>query len=94
MVLVDPWHVLMAIYVILNIAAFSMYGIDKNRAVRVERRISESSLLSVSLVGAFGAAAGMRVFRHKTRKPLFKLVYLFLALNIAVIVLISAGPII
>ena len=57
----------------VNLAAFALFGIDKRRAKRRARRIPEAVLLgSVVLGGGVGALAGMRLFRHKTRKPRFR----------------------
>ena len=57
----------------INVAAFTMYGIDKSRAMRGRWRIPENTLLGVVVLGGgLGALAGMQVFRHKTRKPKFR----------------------
>ena len=62
-------------YVVVNLVAFIMYGIDKNRAIKKEWRISEKSQILVSLAGgAFGALLGMHVIRHKTRHIKFQLI--------------------
>lgn len=54
--------------ILINIAAFGIYGMDKARAVRGAFRISEKKLLLLAAAGgAFGAFLGMRIFRHKTR---------------------------
>lgn len=56
----------------INFIAFAAFGIDKTRAERGERRISEGTLIGfVSLGGIFGALAGRKAFRHKTRKSRF-----------------------
>ena len=56
----------------VNVFSFVLYGIDKLRAKRGLWRIPESALiLSVILGGGIGGYLGMRVFHHKTRKPLF-----------------------
>lgn len=68
-----------------NILAFGQFYLDKRRAAARRRRTPESTLLLLSLLGPFGAYAGMKAFRHKTRKlkfqlvPLFAVVHLFLA---------------
>lgn len=52
---------------VLSVATFCAYGIDKRRAKKGLRRISEKTLLSLSLLGgAIGGLAGMFKFRHKT----------------------------
>ena len=58
-------------YVLINLAVFAFYGIDKAKAVRNEWRISEKSLITAALFGAPGALIAMFVFRHKIRKPKF-----------------------
>ena len=58
-------------YLLVNLAVFAFYGIDKAKAVRNEWRISEKSLIGAALLGAPGALLAMFVFRHKIRKPKF-----------------------
>ncbi len=82
MVLSTALIVFLTAYFIVNLAAFIMYGVDKRRAIKEEWRISEASLLTASFFGAVGALAGMKAFRHKTQKRKFKVVYLFLILNL------------
>lgn len=49
-----------------------MYGIDKKKAIKGRWRISETSLLALSLFGGgIGSMLGMNIFRHKTKKPKF-----------------------
>ena len=58
---------------VINIIAFALYGIDKGRAIRGRWRIPENTLIGVTVLGGgLGALAGMQVFRHKTRKPKFR----------------------
>ena len=77
--------IVIAVFVILNIISFLMYLSDKNKAVKGKRRTPEKTLLIVSLVGPFGAAAGMSYARHKTKKAKFKLVYVFMLIHIVAI---------
>lgn len=50
-----------------NVLAFGLYATDKRRAYYNLWRIPEFILLGVALVGgAYGAGAGMLLFRHKT----------------------------
>ncbi|MCR5624074.1 MAG: DUF1294 domain-containing protein [Lachnospiraceae bacterium] len=61
-------------FIIINIVALVMYGVDKDKAQKGKRRISEKTLLTLAAVGgAFGALIGMRTFNHKTRKTRFAL---------------------
>jgi uncharacterized membrane protein YsdA (DUF1294 family) len=56
----------------LNFATFVAFAIDKAKARAGERRIAESTLLMLALVGGTpGAYAGRHAFRHKTRKQPF-----------------------
>jgi len=65
---------IIAVPAVLNLTAFIMMGIDKRRAVRDVRRISEKSLLTAcGLFAALGGLIGMYTFHHKTRKLKFKL---------------------
>lgn len=49
-----------------------MYGADKFFAKKGMRRISEKALILVAAIGgAFGAYAGMELFRHKTKHTKF-----------------------
>jgi uncharacterized membrane protein YsdA (DUF1294 family) len=58
--------------IVINVAAFAMFGIDKARAERGMWRIKESTLLGLALIGGtLGAYAGRKAFRHKTRKQPF-----------------------
>ena len=55
--------------VIVNIAAFCLYGIDKSAAIKQKQRIpNRVLLLSAVIGGSLGALAGMYTFRHKTKK--------------------------
>lgn len=58
--------------IIINIAAWILYGLDKWKARNGKRRIRERTLLLVTLAGgSVGALAAMLMFRHKTRKAKF-----------------------
>ena len=61
------------------------YGIDKIKAKRGTRRISEASLLLIAfLFGGLGAMFGMILFNHKTSKIKFRvLVPLAVVIGIA-----------
>jgi len=72
-------------YLVVNVIAMSMFLMDKLKARKGVQRISEKNLLTVALFGPFGAWAGMKAFRHKTRKPLFKLVPLFVVLHLVLL---------
>ncbi len=58
--------------IIVNILAFSLYGIDKALAKARKFRISEAFLLwAAAIGGSIGAALAMAAFHHKTQKKKF-----------------------
>ena len=58
--------------VIINIVSFIIYGIDKLLAIKQLSRISETTLLTLSLIGgSIGSLLGMIIFHHKTKKIKF-----------------------
>ena len=62
-------NILVVYLVFINIAAFGMYGIDKQKAIRKQWRIPEAQLLAVAAIGgSAGALLGMQFFHHKIRK--------------------------
>jgi uncharacterized membrane protein YsdA (DUF1294 family) len=59
--------------VLANATAFALFMFDKHCAVERLRRVPESTLLLVALVGgSAGAIAGQRYWRHKTQKEPFR----------------------
>lgn len=57
---------------IINLTAFSLMGIDKQRARQNRWRIAEKTLFLVAVLGgSFGMRVGMEVFRHKTKHKTF-----------------------
>lgn len=82
--------ILILYFILINIISISMFYIDKQRAIKHQWRISESALLlSAFIGGSFGAAAGMKIFRHKTKHPKFYI--LVPALLIVHILIIITG---
>ncbi len=58
---------------IINFITFLVFGEDKRRARKQLWRISEKTLMLLAAAGgSIGAAAGMRIFHHKTKKRLFR----------------------
>ena len=65
------WPLLIYI-IIMSLAAFAAFGIDKFKARTDRWRIRERTLFLLALLGGgVGAFLGMRVFRHKTRHTKF-----------------------
>ena len=61
------------IYLIaINLITLLVMYIDKQKAKKSKRRISEKTLFTlVFLGGGIGGIAGMYIFRHKTKKTRF-----------------------
>ncbi|HHV99523.1 MAG TPA: DUF1294 domain-containing protein [Clostridiaceae bacterium] len=84
---------ILGIFLIINLAAFIVVGIDKYKAKRSLWRIPERVFFWFALIGGCpGIYSGLMLFRHKTRHwyfvygiPfifLFQIVIVYLALNI------------
>lgn len=59
---------------VMNIWAFTLYGLDKNSARKHKFRISERRLISICVWGgAGGGLLGMMFFRHKTQHKKFSI---------------------
>lgn len=70
----SPAALLCVLLAVMSSFLFVMMGLDKRRARRGGRRISERTLFVFALLGgAIGGTAGMFVFRHKTRHRSFRL---------------------
>ena len=62
-----------ALFILMNLLTLSLYVIDKRKAVKNKWRISENTLVFLTLAfGGIGAVLGMRLARHKTQKLKFK----------------------
>ena len=60
--------------IIINIIGFMMCYIDKKKAINHKYRISEYSLISISIIGGcYGFILGMYMFHHKTKKIKFRI---------------------
>ena len=86
----NDWIYLVLIMALWNIVTFAMYGIDKRKAMKGKRRISERILiLCAFIMGSMGALLGMSVFRHKTKHLKFKLLLpVALIINIGIVALV------
>ncbi len=79
--------ILICYFLIVSVITFFVYGIDKLKAKKSWRRISESTLLWLAFMGgSLGAWAGMKVWRHKTLHKKFRYgVPAFLILHIGLL---------
>lgn len=86
-------NILIVYLTIINIVAFGMYGVDKQKAIKNQWRIPEAQLLAVAAIGgSAGAILGMQFFHHKTRKWKFRIgVPLILAVQLIVWRMLSVG---
>lgn len=75
----------------INITTFVYYGYDKRRAVTNRSRVPEVVLHGLALAGGtLGAILAMRLFRHKTLKPSFRLLFVvILAIQVVLLVLLT-----
>lgn len=61
--------------IVMNLLAFLLFGADKKRAQHRKQRMSERTLFLVAFLGgSLGAWAGMQIFRHKTKKTIFRFI--------------------
>ncbi len=72
---------------------FVLYGLDKRRAIRQQRRISEGTLQIAAFVGGWpGAWLAQRLLHHKTEKLAFRVVFwLIVAAHLSFLALILIG---
>lgn len=72
---------LIAYLAVLNLLTWLTFAFDKSQSLGGRRRISEKTLLLLTLVGGtIGALVGMNMFRHKTKKISFQLPFFVIIL--------------
>ncbi len=78
----------------INVVTFLAFGLDKRLAEANAWRISESTLLSLALLGGSpGAIAGQQIFRHKTQKEPFRTrLYSIIGLQVVALGLMGVRP--
>ncbi|KAB8138173.1 DUF1294 domain-containing protein [Gracilibacillus oryzae] len=60
-------------FIVINVIAFMVMGIDKRKARKHKWRIPESRIWLIAIIGgAIGATFGMNFFRHKTKHRSFR----------------------
>lgn len=79
------WTVVLKISVLMSLFSIFLYWTDKQAAMRGGWRTPEKVLHSFALLGGWpGALLAQRLFRHKTRKAEFQLVFwLTVVMNVA-----------
>ena len=75
------WSWALAWVASFSVVTLAVFGLDKLQARRGKWRVSEASLLLLSLLGGTpGALMAMSWFRHKTVKRSFRVAFWFVAL--------------
>ena len=77
-------------FIVINIISFILFGIDKKRSIKKKYRISEFTLILISLIGGcFGSMLGMVYYHHKNKKikflislPLISIIWILIFINI------------
>ncbi len=65
-------QILLTYFIVVNVIAFIMYGVDKWKAKNHKYRIPEKTLIGIAGIGgSIGAWSGMQAFRHKTKHTKF-----------------------
>ena len=77
--------------IVINIITFIIYGLDKLFAIKNTRRISEFTLLLLSIIGgSIGGIIAMYLFHHKTRKIKF-IIFNIIGIILLIILLVERG---
>lgn len=84
--------ILLLLFLLVNVIAFTIIGYDKRLAVKNKRRISEKALLFwVAIGGTIASLLGMLLFRHKISKGSYLLKFsLIVILQVVFIVSFNA----
>ncbi|MBA2796046.1 DUF1294 domain-containing protein [Streptococcus porcinus] len=78
---------LLSVLLLWNLIVFAVYGIDKGRAMKGRWRISESTLIGMTLFfGGLGAWLAAKIFHHKTQKWYFQVIW---GIGIAILVILG-----
>lgn len=79
--------------ILLNIISFIIMGIDKILAIKFKKRVSEHTLLTLSIFGGcYGTLLAMIIFRHKIRKAKFYITVPILCIILTIILIKTKIP--
>lgn len=68
--------IFLIVYLVLGLVTFTMYVIDKNRAISQQWRIPEFTLHILELLGGWvGGFLAQQFFRHKNKKLSYQLIF-------------------
>lgn len=73
----EPMSNLLLYLLLVNTSLFFLMGLDKQKAIKHQRRIPEKTLLLIGFLG--GGPMGLfsqKLFHHKTKKKYFTFTYL------------------
>ncbi len=71
--MIELQKIILVYLLVINVATFFTYGIDKWKAKKSKWRIREASLLCLAVLGgSIGAWLGMRAWHHKTLHKKFR----------------------
>ncbi len=71
--MIELQKIILVYLLVINVATFFTYGIDKWKAKKSKWRIREASLLCLAVLGgSIGAWLGMRTWHHKTLHKKFR----------------------
>jgi uncharacterized membrane protein YsdA (DUF1294 family) len=78
--------------VVASILCFVIYAVDKSAAVSGRRRVRETTLLTLGVIGGWpGALFAQQILRHKTRKATFRSTFwMTVAVNVVAFVFVTA----
>lgn len=77
----QPLLILLSVDLITSLILFILYWIDKRKAEKGKSRIAERTLFLFALLGGWpGGFVGSRVFRHKTKKVSFRVLFMLIVL--------------
>lgn len=69
-------NLILIYFIVINAFTFICFGYDKSLARKNKRRIPERNLfILVAIGGTIGGFLGMYIFKHKTHKTSFKLMF-------------------
>ena len=81
-------------YVAFSFVTFVLYAFDKSAAIKQQWRIKERTLHLFSVIGGWpGALLGQIIFRHKTRKTSFLIMFWFtVVVNVMLLFILFVYP--
>lgn len=86
-------HLFLHYLLIVNALGLFIMPIDKDNAKKGWHRVPEITLMTIAFLGgSIGMCAGMFIFRHKTKKPLFKLgIFALVIFHVSIAIIFTRG---